>query len=225
MSRAGAQLRRGARAGPSSSGTPRPTRPRTSAEPTRPPRWRSWPRSRSTPTCASTTLPYEGIDGVHAEDHRARPRPGLRRQAARGRPARRGRDQRARAPGAGAGGHRLAAVVGPDNAVLLESGTVRQIMLVGPGCRRHRDGLGGARRRAVDPRAPPRAASCRTPSSTPGGRCLDPDQTESAFYVRLKVADRPGVLAQIATVFAEAGTVDHAASSSAARATRHDWCS
>ena len=37
-----------------------------------------------------------------------------------------------------------------------------------------------------------------------GRPLLDPDRTESAFYVRLKVADRPGVLAQIATVFAEA---------------------
>jgi len=34
---------------------------------------------------------------------------------------------------------------------------------------------------------------------------LGPEQTESAFYVRLKVADRPGVLAQVATAFAEAG--------------------
>jgi homoserine dehydrogenase len=37
-----------------------------------------------------------------------------------------------------------------------------------------------------------------------GRPLLTPDQTASAFYVRLRVVDRPGVLARIATVFADA---------------------
>ena len=45
-----------------SSATPRPTPPRTSTAPTRPPRSRSWPRSPSTRACTIEDVPFEGIE-------------------------------------------------------------------------------------------------------------------------------------------------------------------
>ena len=97
-----------------------------------------------------------------------------------------------------------AAVTGPDNAVLLESGTVRQIMLVGPGA----GGTETASAVLADVLSilgTAKGSFLQNALVDAGRPLLRPDQTESAFYVRLKVADRPGVLAQIATVFAEAG--------------------
>lgn len=99
-------------------------------------------------------------------------------------------------------GHRLAAIGGPDNAVLLESRATREIMLVGPGA-------GG------DETASAVVADVLSILGTHQGSFLHnaladagrpiaaPGDVRSAFYVRMSVADRPGVLARIASVFAE----------------------
>ena len=100
-------------------------------------------------------------------------------------------------------GHRLAAIEGPDNAVLLESRATREIMLVGPGA-------GG------DETASAVVADILSILGTHQGSFLHnalvdagrtiapPGQVESAFYVRMAVDDRPGVLARVAAVFGEA---------------------
>jgi homoserine dehydrogenase len=89
------------------------------------------------------------------------------------------------------GGHPLASVSGPFNAVTIESANITEITLSGPGA-------GG-----------PQTASAVLgdvvsamipPASTPptGPRLPIVTDVESAFYLHLEVADRPGVLAQIA---------------------------
>jgi homoserine dehydrogenase len=100
-------------------------------------------------------------------------------------------------------GHRLAAIEGPDNAVLLESRATREIMLVGPGA-------GG------DETASAVVADILSILGTHQGSFLHnalvdagrtiapPGEVESAFYVRMAVDDRPGVLARVAAVFGEA---------------------
>jgi homoserine dehydrogenase len=99
-------------------------------------------------------------------------------------------------------GHRLAAIGGPDNAVLLESPATRQIMLVGPGA-------GG------DETASAVLADILSVLGTHQGSFLHnaladagrpiapPGSVPSAFYLRTKVADRPGVLAKVASIFGE----------------------
>jgi homoserine dehydrogenase len=100
-------------------------------------------------------------------------------------------------------GHRLAAIEGPDNAVLLESRATREIMLVGPGA-------GG------DETASAVVADILSILGTHQGSFLHnalvdagrtiapPGGVDSAFYVRMAVNDRPGVLARVAAVFGEA---------------------
>ncbi len=146
---------------------------------------------------------YEGIDGVHAEDlELARDLGFVVKLLGVARLAEGGISVRVH-PALVPERHRLAAVMGPDNAVLLESGTVRQIMLVGPGA----GGTETASAVLADVLSilgTAKGSFLQNALVDAGRPLLDPDQTESAFYVRLKVADRPGVLAQIATVFAEA---------------------
>jgi homoserine dehydrogenase len=89
------------------------------------------------------------------------------------------------------GGHPLASVSGPFNAVTIESQAITEITLSGPGA-------GG-----------PQTASAVLgdvisamipPASTPPTTAALPivGDVESAFYLYLEVADRPGVLAQVA---------------------------
>ena len=89
------------------------------------------------------------------------------------------------------GGHPLASVDGPFNAVTIESATITEVTLSGPGA-------GG-----------PQTASAILgdvvsamipPASTPPADETLPivSDVESAFYLYLEVADRPGVLAQVA---------------------------
>jgi homoserine dehydrogenase len=93
-------------------------------------------------------------------------------------------------------GHPLASVAGPFNAVTVESPAITEITMSGPGA-------GG-----------PQTASAVLgdvisamipPVSTPPTRdrlAIVPD-VRSAFYLHLDVADRPGVLAQVAHVLGE----------------------
>ncbi len=90
-------------------------------------------------------------------------------------------------------GHPLAAVHGPYNAVTVESSAITEITMSGPGA-------GG-----------PQTASAVLgdvisamipPASTPetSQRLEMAEDVESAFYLHLEVADRPGVLAQVAEI-------------------------
>jgi homoserine dehydrogenase len=96
------------------------------------------------------------------------------------------------------GGHPLASVDGPFNAVTIESEAITEVTLSGPGA-------GG-----------PQTASAVLgdvvsamipPASTPPAQDALPIVTdvESAFYLYLEVADRPGVLAQVAEILGMQG--------------------
>jgi len=100
-------------------------------------------------------------------------------------------------------GHRLAAVTGPDNAVLLESSTVREIMLAGPGA-------GGVETASAVVADVLSILGTHTGSflhnalADAGRPTAPPAAVPTAYYMRLQVADRPGVLARVASVLADA---------------------
>jgi len=94
------------------------------------------------------------------------------------------------------GGHPLATISGPFNAVTVESEAITELTLSGPGAGGRQTAsavlgdvvsvmTGGAR-----PPAPPLALELI-------------EDVESAFYLHLDVADRPGVLASVTTVLGE----------------------
>jgi homoserine dehydrogenase len=89
------------------------------------------------------------------------------------------------------GGHPLASVNGPFNAVTIESQAITEITLSGPGA-------GGPQTASavlgdvISAMIPPAS----TPETT--DRLEIVTDVESAFYLHLEVADRPGVLAQVA---------------------------
>src|SRR3954453_887615 len=99
-------------------------------------------------------------------------------------------------------GHPLASVSGPFNAVTIESDAITEITLSGPGA-------GGPQTASAvlgdvaSARSPPpghAGSPMIPPASTPPTTARLPivADVESAFYVYLEVADRPGVLAQVA---------------------------
>jgi homoserine dehydrogenase len=91
------------------------------------------------------------------------------------------------------GGHPLASVSGPFNAVTVESDAITEITMSGPGA-------GGPQTASavlgdvISAMIPPAS----TPETTE--RLEIVEDVESAFYLHMEVADRPGVLAQIAQV-------------------------
>src|SRR3954454_17898191 len=89
------------------------------------------------------------------------------------------------------GGHPLASVSGPFNAVTIESPAITEITLSGPGA----GGVQTASAVLGDV-----VSAMIPPASTPPTTARLPivADVESAFYVYLEVADRPGVLAQVA---------------------------
>jgi homoserine dehydrogenase len=100
-------------------------------------------------------------------------------------------------------GHRLAAIEGPDNAVLLESRATREIMLVGPGA--GGDETASAVVADILSILGTHQGSVLPNALVDAGRSIaPPGEVESAFYVRMAVDDRPGVLARVAAVFGEA---------------------
>ena len=147
-------------------------------------------------------VPYEGIDGVSSED--------IERAAALGFVVKLlgvariidGAISVRVYPALVPVGHRLASISGPDNAILLESPTTREIMLVGPGA-------GGAETASavvadVLSIIGTHQGSFLINAMVDAGRSLTPPgEVDSAFYVRMSVADRPGVLARVASIFAE----------------------
>ena len=101
-------------------------------------------------------------------------------------------------------GHRLAAISGPDNAVLIESQATREIMLVGPGA-------GGQETASaviadiLSILGTHQGSFLHNALADAGRPIARPGDVRSAFYLRMSVADRPGVLARIASVFGEEG--------------------
>jgi homoserine dehydrogenase len=99
-------------------------------------------------------------------------------------------------------GHRLAAIGGPDNAVLLESRATGQIMLVGPGA-------GGEETASavladiLSVLGTQQGSFLHNALADAGRPIAPPGSVPSAFYLRTKVVDRPGVLARVASIFGE----------------------
>jgi homoserine dehydrogenase len=95
-------------------------------------------------------------------------------------------------------GHPLASVNGPYNAVTIESPAITEITLSGPGA-------GGPQTASavlgdvVSAMIPPAS----TPETSESLEIAD--DVESAFYLHLEVADRPGVLAQVAQLLGMQG--------------------
>ncbi|MEW6582760.1 MAG: homoserine dehydrogenase [Actinomycetota bacterium] len=100
--------------------------------------------------------------------------------------------------------HPLAAIEGPDNAVVLESSTVRRIMLMGPGA----GGTETASAVVADVLSilgTHKGSFLHNALADAGRPFCPPGQGVSAFYLRLSVEDRPGVLARIAAITGEEG--------------------
>jgi homoserine dehydrogenase len=101
-------------------------------------------------------------------------------------------------------GHPLASIGGPDNAVLLESPSAGEIMLVGPGAG------GDATASAVladvlSILGTHQGSFLHNALADSGLRIVPSGETIFASYVRLTVVDRPGVLARVASIFAGHG--------------------
>ncbi|HTE59204.1 MAG TPA: homoserine dehydrogenase [Solirubrobacteraceae bacterium] len=96
------------------------------------------------------------------------------------------------------GGHPLASVNGPFNAVTVESDAITEITMSGPGA-------GGPQTASavlgdvISAMIPP----ATTPETT--HRLEIVNDVESAFYLHMEVADRPGVLAQVAELLGMQG--------------------
>ena len=102
-------------------------------------------------------------------------------------------------------GHPLAAVSGAFNAVFIEGAAAGSIMLYGPGAGGPPtasavlgDVIVAARRRLAESAAPAPTASLER-------RVVPMAELTSAFYLSIDVADRPGVLARVATTFGDHG--------------------
>jgi homoserine dehydrogenase len=92
------------------------------------------------------------------------------------------------------GGHPLASVNGPFNAVTVESPAITEITLSGPGAGGPQTAtavLGDVISAMIPPASVPETSE----------RLEIVEDVVSAFYIRLEVADRPGVLAQVAEIF------------------------
>jgi len=92
------------------------------------------------------------------------------------------------------GGHPLASIHGPFNAVTIESPAITEITLSGPGAGGPQTAtavLGDVVSAMIPPASVPETTQ----------RLEMVEDVVSAFYIRLEVADRPGVLAQVAEVF------------------------
>jgi homoserine dehydrogenase len=91
------------------------------------------------------------------------------------------------------GGHPLASVDGPFNAVTVESEAITEITLSGPGA--------GGPQTATAVLGDVVSAMIPPASTPPTAEALEiVADVESAFYLYLEVADRPGVLAQVAEI-------------------------
>ncbi|MBN1460099.1 MAG: homoserine dehydrogenase [Armatimonadetes bacterium] len=102
--------------------------------------------------------------------------------------------------------HPLAAVKGPFNAIFVQGSSVGEVMFYGPGAGTMPTGSAVAGdiidvARNIRSEATGRVA-CTCFEDKPA---LPIEELETSYYLRLQVADQPGVLAAIATVFGEEG--------------------
>ena len=96
------------------------------------------------------------------------------------------------------GGHPLASVGGPFNAVTIESPDITEITMSGPGAGGPQTAsavLGDVISAMIPPASTPE----------PSQRLAIVEDVVSAFYLHLEVADRPGVLAQVAQILGMQG--------------------
>jgi homoserine dehydrogenase len=96
------------------------------------------------------------------------------------------------------GGHPLASVGGPFNAVTIESADITEITMSGPGAGGPQTAsavLGDVISAMIPPASTPE----------PSQRLEIVEDVMSAFYLHLEVADRPGVLAQVAQILGMQG--------------------
>ncbi len=96
------------------------------------------------------------------------------------------------------GGHPLASVGGPFNAVTIESPDITEITMSGPGAGGPQTAsavLGDVISAMIPPASTPE----------PSQRLEIVEDVVSAFYLHLEVADRPGVLAQVAQILGMQG--------------------
>jgi homoserine dehydrogenase len=91
------------------------------------------------------------------------------------------------------GGHPLAPIEGPFNAVMVEAPEITEITLSGPGA-------GGVETASAVLGDVVSIVAGEAPVHEPRERLPIVREARSAFYLHLEVADRPGVLAQIADV-------------------------
>jgi len=97
-----------------------------------------------------------------------------------------------------AAGHPLASVGGSFNAVTVESDAITEITMSGPGA-------GGSQTSSAVLGDVVAAIAGAPPAAPPLERLPIVEDVTSAFYVHMEVDDRPGVLAQIASILGEAG--------------------
>jgi homoserine dehydrogenase len=95
-------------------------------------------------------------------------------------------------------GHPLASVGGPFNAVTVESDSITEITMSGPGA--------GGPQTASAVLGDVISAMIPPASTPPTSQVLEiVEDVVSSFYLHLEVADEPGVLAQVARVLADEG--------------------
>ena len=180
----------------SGSATRRPTRPRTSTARDAAAKMAILARLAFDTPVHLDQVRYEGIEHITADDIAYARDLGLGPQAARARPSASTAGCRVRVHPAFLYGGPPAglASAGPFNAVTVESEAITEITMSGPGA-------GGPQTASavlgdVDQRDDP--AAPRRPRPTE--RLEIVEDVESAFYLHLEVADRPGVLAQVAQI-------------------------
>ena len=138
-------------------------------------------------------VPYEGIESITADDIAYAKELGLSLKLIGSAERREGGLSVHVYPAFLYGGHPLAAVSGSFNAVTIESPAITEITLSGPGA-------GGTQTASavlgdvVSAMIPP---AFNPPPAVPQPLVTD---VESAFYLHVEVADRPGVLAQVAEI-------------------------
>ena len=138
-------------------------------------------------------VPYEGIEHITVDDLEYARELGLRLKLI-GTAERVGEGVSVRVhPAFLYAGHPLASVEGPFNAVTVESGAITEITMSGPGA--------GGPQTASAVLGDVISAMIPPPSLPPAARPAEiVEDVTSAFYLHLEVADRPGVLAQVAQI-------------------------
>ena len=94
------------------------------------------------------------------------------------------------------GGHPLAPVAGPFNAVMVEAPAITEVTMSGPGA-------GGVQTASAVLSDVVSIISGEAPVHEAGSELEVVSDVTSSFYLHLEVADRPGVLAQIAKVLGD----------------------